>query len=54
MEVCRPMPVRPELRPIWDAMRPPYQSVLGGSMTPQEAAKEMQALAVKKIKEMNE
>jgi arabinogalactan oligomer/maltooligosaccharide transport system permease protein len=54
MEVGRPMPIVPELRAVWDAMRPPYQAVLGGSMTPKEAAAEMQSLAVKKIAEMNE
>jgi len=50
----RPMPVVPELRAIWDAMRPAYQAVLGGAMTPEEAAKMMQKDAEKKIKEMNE
>lgn len=54
MEVGKPMPVRPELRAIWDAMRPPYQSVLSGSISPEEAAAEMQKLAERKIKEMNE
>jgi len=54
IEVGRPMPVRPELRAIWDAMRPPYQAVLGGSMSPEEAAEEMQKLAEQKIAEMNE
>jgi len=53
-EVGRPMPVVPELRAIWDAMRPYYQAVLGGTMTPEEAAIKMQQLAVKKIEEMNE
>ena len=46
------MPVIPEMRAIWDAIRPYYQSVLGGSMTPEEAAEKMQAEAEKKIKEM--
>jgi len=54
LEVCRAMPVVPELRAIWDAMKPSYQAVLGGAMTPEEAAKQMQVDAVKKIKEMNE
>jgi len=54
MEVGRPMPVRPELRAVWDAMRPPYQSVLSGSITPEKAAQEMQNLAEQKIREMNE
>jgi maltose-binding protein MalE len=48
----RPMPVVPEMRAIWDAIRPFYQSVLGGEMTPEEAAAKMQERAVKKIKEM--
>jgi maltose-binding protein MalE len=50
----RLMPMAPELRAIWDAMRPSYQGVLGGSMTPEAAARSMQDLAVRKIKEMNE
>lgn len=50
----RPMPVVPELRAIWDSMRPAYQAVLGGSRTPEQAARDMQALALRKIAEMNE
>ena len=54
IEHGRPMPVVPELRAIWDAMRPSYQAVLGGAKTPEQAAKDMQDLAIRKIKEMNE
>ncbi|MCL5268395.1 MAG: extracellular solute-binding protein [Bacteroidetes bacterium] len=54
MEVGRPMPIVAELRAIWDAMRPSYQAVLGGTESPERAAKEMQRNAVEKIKEMNE
>ncbi len=54
LEVCKPMPVVPELRAIWDAMRPAYQAVLAGTMTPEDAAKAMQKEAIKKIKEMYE
>lgn len=50
----KPMPIGPEMRAIWDAMRPAYQSVLNGTMTPEEAAKRMQEEAVKKIREMRE
>jgi maltose-binding protein MalE len=50
----RAMPVVPELRAIWDAMRPSYQAVLGGAKTPEQAAEDMQILAIKKIEEMNE
>jgi maltose-binding protein MalE len=46
------MPVVPEMRAIWDVMRPFYQSVMGGKMAPAEAAKGMQEQAVKKIAEM--
>jgi maltose-binding protein MalE len=48
------MPVVPELRAIWDAMRSSYQAVLGGATTPEQAAEDMQTAAVKKIDEMNE
>jgi maltose-binding protein MalE len=54
IEHGRPMPVVPELRAIWDAMRPSYQAVLAGTMSAEQAAKEMQALALRRIKEMNE
>lgn len=54
IELGRPMPVVPQLRAIWDAMRPSYQAVLGGSTTPGLAAEAMQALALQKIAEMNE
>lgn len=54
IDLGKPMPVIPELRAIWDAMRPPYQAVLGGAMTPEQAASAMQNLAVQKIAEMNE
>jgi len=54
IERGRPMPVVPELRAIWDSMRPSYQAVLGGGRTPEQAAEEMQTLALKKIEEMNE
>ncbi|MDI6765524.1 MAG: extracellular solute-binding protein [Bacteroidota bacterium] len=54
IENGRPMPIVPELRAIWDAMRPSYQAVLGGDKTPEQAAKDMQGLALRKIAEMNE
>jgi maltose-binding protein MalE len=54
IELGRPMPVVPELRAVWDAMRPSYQAVLGGAKTPEQAVKDMQALAEQKIREMNE
>jgi maltose-binding protein MalE len=54
IEFGRAMPVIPELRAVWDAMRPSYQAVLGGSKTAEQAAADMQNLAVRKIAEMNE
>jgi arabinogalactan oligomer/maltooligosaccharide transport system permease protein len=54
LEVGRPMPIVPELRAIWDAMRPSYQLVLSGVISPAEAARRMQDDAVRKIQEMNE
>jgi arabinogalactan oligomer / maltooligosaccharide transport system permease protein len=54
LEVGRPMPIIPELRAVWDAMRPAYQSVLGGTLSPEAAAQQMQRDAENKIREMNE
>jgi len=48
----QPMPSVPEMRAIWDAMRPFYQSVMGGKLDPAEAARDMQEQAVRKIAEM--
>ncbi|MCX6143240.1 MAG: extracellular solute-binding protein [Ignavibacteriales bacterium] len=50
----KPMPVVPQMRAVWDAMRPSYQAVMGGARTPEQAARDMQAQALRKIKEMNE
>jgi arabinogalactan oligomer/maltooligosaccharide transport system permease protein len=48
------LPIVTEMRAIWDAMRPAYQAVLGGAITPQKAARQMQDEAIKKIKELRE
>jgi maltose-binding protein MalE len=50
----RPMPVVPELRAIWDAMRPSYQAVLAGTLSAEQAAHDMQIQALRRIREMNE
>jgi arabinogalactan oligomer/maltooligosaccharide transport system permease protein len=51
-KVGRRMPVVPEMRVIWDAMRPNMQAVMNGSKTPEAAARDMQADAVEKIESM--
>ncbi len=51
-KVGRQMPVVPEMRVIWDAMRPNMQSVMNGSKSPEQAARDMQAAAVEKIAAM--
>jgi arabinogalactan oligomer/maltooligosaccharide transport system permease protein len=51
MEAGTLMPVVTELRWIWDAMRPSYQSIFTGQVSPAQAANNMQALAEKLIKE---
>jgi arabinogalactan oligomer/maltooligosaccharide transport system permease protein len=48
----RLMPVETELRAVWDAMRPPYQALLGGDLTPETAAAAMQADALAKIQQI--
>lgn len=54
MELGRPMPVVPEIRAVWDALRTQYQAVLGGNISSSEAAKLAQVNAEKQIKTMNE
>ena len=54
IEVGDLMPIIPEMRAIWDAMRPALQNVLGGQMTPVEAAEYQQKLAEEKIASMYE
>lgn len=48
----RPMPVIPEMRGIWDAIRPALQSVMSDDLTPEAAAEQMQEEAEKNIKSM--
>jgi len=54
IEFGKPMPIVSEMRAIWDAMRPSYQAVLGGTIGPEQAAIQMQKDAVKKIAELKE
>lgn len=49
IESGRRMPVVPEMRVLWDTMRPGMQQVMNGSRTPEAAAREMQAAAVQQI-----
>lgn len=48
----RAMPVVPEMRGIWDAVRPALQSVMSDNLTPEAAAKQMQEEAEENIKSM--
>ena len=52
--VGRPMPIIPEMRAIWDALREQYQAVLGGTISPKIAARRAQENSVQQIKVMNE
>ena len=54
MLVGKTMPVVTEMRWIFDAMRPGYQSIFTGRLTPRQAAEEMQVLAKKLIRENRE
>ena len=54
IERGRAMPVVPEMRAIWDAMRPSYQAVMGGNISPEQAAQDMQVLAERKIRDMKD
>lgn len=50
----RLMPIVPEMRAVWDAMRPSYQSVMNGELSPEDAARTMQDKATTMIKRMRE
>lgn len=49
VEVGRPMPLAPQMRQVWDGMRGPYQSVMSGSVSPEQGARQMQAEVQKRI-----
>lgn len=51
-DVGRRMPVVPEMRAVWDAMRPSLQLVMNGKLDPRAAASRMQQEAVEKIASM--
>ncbi len=51
MNVGKPMPVDTKIRWIWDAMRPAYQGIFTGQLTPDQAARDMQQRAEKLIRE---
>jgi len=53
-ELGRRMPVVPEMRVVWDAMRTDLQNVMNGTKTPEEAAADMQAAAVSQIATLKE
>lgn len=53
-EKGRRMPVVPEMRVIWDVMRPELQNVMNGAKTPEQAAKDMQANALQQIAAMRQ
>jgi maltose-binding protein MalE len=54
IEKVRLMPIVPEMRAMWDAMRPAYQSVMNRELDPEDAARQMQDRAVTAIERMRE
>ncbi len=49
VENGRTMPSALEIRAVWDAMRPPYQQLMSGTISAEEATRQMQQLAEEKI-----
>ena len=49
VENGKPMPSALEIRAVWDAMRPPYQQLMSGAISAEEATRQMQQLAEEKI-----
>jgi arabinogalactan oligomer / maltooligosaccharide transport system permease protein len=50
----RLMPTATELRAVWDGMKPHYQGLLSGALTPEEAAAAMQRDSLYKIEQMRQ
>lgn len=51
-DLGRRMPVVPEMRVLWDVMRPGLQNVMNGVRSPADAAQEMQSAALQQIEGM--
>lgn len=49
----KPMPIVPEMRGIWDGIRPALQDVMTGKMTPEEAAEYAQELSIENVEAMH-
>lgn len=49
IEHGRAMPIVPQMRQIWEGMRGPYQLVMSGAITAEEAARRIQREAEKNI-----
>ncbi|KOF57451.1 hypothetical protein AGR56_13760 [Clostridium sp. DMHC 10] len=49
---CLPMPIIPQMRAIWDAMRPVQQDMFSGKVSPNEAPAQMQQKAEDGIKNL--
>ena len=52
LENGRLMPVATELRAVWDGMKPPYQALMGGAISPEAAAAAMQRQSLRNIDDM--
>ncbi len=50
LAVAKPQPAAPQLRAVWDAILPNLQAVVAGTVTPKDAAKKMQDMALQKVK----
>lgn len=53
VKVGTPMPIIPEMRAVWDAIRPSQEALMNNQVTPEKAAKDIQAKAIEGIKTMS-
>ncbi len=49
IESSKPMPIRPQVRQIWDGMRGPYQLIMNGAISAADGARRMQRECEKNI-----
>ena len=52
MKVGTPMPIIPEMRAVWDGIRPVFKEIMAGRIEPKDAPAKMQSKALERVKSM--
>ena len=52
LDLSKPQPAAPQMRAVWDALRPNLEGVVAGTLKPADAAKQMQTAALYKVSKL--